>query len=210
MRATGRLLRRQIGRLVRRFAEDKRGAALVEFALILPAMLGLYVGAVEVSSLITIDRRVNIVSSTVGDLVARWDPRNPAQPSLPTSDLTDYFEASEGIVFPYDILPLNQRVSVIFVPTTGTPRVEWSCSYGPAGGLAEGYAANSDYEALPTNMATLARGSVAQRIVVSESSYEYSPVIQVFNGLADAYNLTSASFYLPRYERAIPGPDCDP
>lgn len=207
MRAMSRLLRRQIGR----FAKDRQGAALVEFALILPAMLGLYVGAVEVSSLITIDRRVNIVSSTVGDLVARFDPRAPNNGSvaLPSSDLIDYFEASEGIVFPYDPLPLNQRVSVIIVPTTGTPTVQWSCSYGPAGGLAEGYEANSNYEALPANMAALARASTAQRIVVSESSYEYAPVIQVFNGLADAYNLTSASFYLPRYERAIPGPDCD-
>ncbi len=207
MRAMSRLLRRQIGR----FAKDRQGAALVEFALILPAMLGLYVGAVEVSSLITIDRRVNIVSSTIGDLVARWDPRAPNNGSvaLPSDRLIDYFEASEGIVFPYDILPLNQRVSVIVVPTTGTPTVQWSCSYGPAGGLAEGYEANSDYEALPANMAALARASTAQRIVVSESSYEYAPVIQVFNGLADAYNLTSASFYLPRYEREIPGPDCD-
>ena len=68
-------LRRLVG--IGRLASDERGVAAVEFALILPFLLLLFLGTIEASSLITVDRRVNVISGTVGDLVARTDPTVP-------------------------------------------------------------------------------------------------------------------------------------
>src|SRR5437588_7502853 len=49
-------------RLLCRFREDKRGVSAVEFAMLLPLMVTLYIGGVEVSSAIAGDRKVRPVA----------------------------------------------------------------------------------------------------------------------------------------------------
>ncbi len=56
---------------IRGFSRDTRGVAAVEFALILPLLLLLYIGSVEATLLYTTDRGVATIASTVADLVAR-------------------------------------------------------------------------------------------------------------------------------------------
>jgi Flp pilus assembly protein TadG len=182
---------------LRRFGRSDRGAAAVEFALILPFLLTLYLGSVELSSLITVDRRVAVISGTVGDLVARWDPEDNA---IPMATLTDYFRASEGIIFPYDSATLKQVVSVVRVFADNTTQVQWSCGYN--GGTK--HATNSSYE-LPENLRNLVKNSSGY-VVASETWYDYTPVLGI--EFSDLYNLYTESFYLPRFEENIAGPAC--
>ena len=51
--------------------EDERGVSAVEFAMLLPLMLTLYLGGVEVSQGVSIDRKVTLTARTVADLVAQ-------------------------------------------------------------------------------------------------------------------------------------------
>jgi Flp pilus assembly protein TadG len=188
-------------RQVRRFVDDNHAVAAVEFALILPFLLALYLGSIEASSLITVDRRVNIISGTVGDLVARWDPEVGA---LSTSALTDYFDASENIIFPYPTADLVQTVSVVAVDADGLTKVLWSCSYaGEPKELGPGRDVDSTYDTIPANVNLLARG---RWVVASETYYPYEPVLGVeFVGV---YDLRRESFYLPRFREEIEGPSC--
>lgn len=179
--------------LLRRFGRRDRGAAVVEFALILPVLLLLFVGSIEASTLITVDRRLNVISGTVGDLVARWDPAEAA--TIPTNTLLDYFKAAEGIIIPYPTAGLEQVVSIIKVDSDGTTKVKWSCGYN--GGAAR--TTDSAYTALPPKMNELARGP--GWVVASETAYSYTPVIGIV--FQDALGLTSESFYLPRFEKEI-------
>jgi Flp pilus assembly protein TadG len=57
-------LRRRLLRCV----QDERGVSAVEFALLLPLMVTLYLGGVEISQGLTIDRKVTLVARTVADL----------------------------------------------------------------------------------------------------------------------------------------------
>ena len=59
-----------IERRLRRLIGDERGVSAVEFALLLPLMLTLYLGAVEVSQGIGADRKVTLTARTIGDLVS--------------------------------------------------------------------------------------------------------------------------------------------
>jgi len=181
------------------FAEATSAAAAVEFALVLPFMLLLFMGSIEASSLITVDRRVNVISGTVGDLVARWDPDEGA---IPSGTLNDYFTASEGIIFPYPTTDLEQVVSMVRVLANGTTEVRWSCGHN--GGTKR--VTNSAYT-LPTNINLLARPPAGSGFVVaSETSYNYEPVLgAVFEGGLDLYQ---ESFYLPRHEEEVTGPSC--
>ena len=169
---------------------DEDGTAVVEFALILPFLLLLFLGSIEASSLITVDRRVNVISGTLGDLVAR------SEDSINNTTIQDYFTAAQKIIYPYATGALTQAVSLVEVAANGTTKVLWSCGYN--GGTAR--AVDSTYT-LPTKMNELARGGW---IVVSLTTYNYTPVLGVI--FDDVFHLTSESYYLPRFEEAIVGP----
>ncbi len=76
------------------FLRDKRGVSAVEFAMLLPLMITLYIGGVEVSSAIAIDRKVTLVARTLGDLVAQSTSVNAA-------DMTNILNAATTVVQPY-------------------------------------------------------------------------------------------------------------
>jgi Flp pilus assembly protein TadG len=182
----------RIGRL----ADDERATAAVEFALILPFLLLLFLGTMEASALITVDRRVNVISGTVGDLVARTDPTEPLSVTL----LNDFFQASQGIIFPYNAGDLRQVVSIIEVAADGTATVEWSCGYN--GGVK--HTAGASFT-LPANMNLLARPPAGNGFVVaSESWYSYLPLLGLV--YTDEIDLYRTSFYLPRYDGEIASP----
>lgn len=187
-----------LGAKLRDYLRDSRAVAAVEFALILPPLLVLYLGSIEGSSLITIDRRVEIISGTMGDLVARWDPDAGA---IPNATLQDYFEASKVIMFPYARNTLTMVVSVIEVQADDTVLVVKSCGYN--GGTA--HAADSEYD-VPLHMRNLGKGA-SGFLIASEVAYTYTPTLgDIF---IDPFPLYAESFYLPRYEEEVELPaDC--
>lgn len=187
-----------LGAKLRDYVRDSRAVAAVEFALILPPLLVLYLGSIEGSSLITIDRRVEIISGTMGDLVARWDPSADA---IPNATLQDYFEASKVIMFPYARNTLTMVVSVIEVQDDDTVLVVKSCGYN--GGTA--HAADSEYD-VPLHMRNLGKGA-SGFLIASEVAYTYTPTLgDIF---IDPFPLYAESFYLPRYEEEVELPaDC--
>ncbi len=181
---------------LQRLSGDEQGAAAVEFALILPFLLLLYVGTIEASSLITVDRRINIISGTVGDLVARTDPTAP----IDVGDLNEYFQSSEGIIFPYDPDDLEQVVSLVTVDEDGNTAVGWSCGYN--GGVKR--TAGEEYP-LPEEMNSVARPpSGSGFVVASETHYPYLPALGLV--FTEEIDLHRTSYYLPRYQEAIASP----
>ena len=169
-----------------RFAEA--GTAAVEFALVLPIMLMLYIGFVEVSALITVDRKLQSAAGALGDLVARSDT------TISAATLTDYFQAASGIMTPHPTDELRQVVTLAEVSADGaTVCVKWSRQYlngvygvGP-------HAVNCSFT-LPEAMRDIARGNF---VVVAEGHYGYPPLY----GLAfdQTINLYRENFFMPRF-----------
>ena len=52
-------------RRLRQFRNDIRGVAAVEFALVVPLLIALYLGSIEAASLYSTDRKVATVASTM-------------------------------------------------------------------------------------------------------------------------------------------------
>ncbi|UJW84846.1 TadE/TadG family type IV pilus assembly protein [Devosia sp. SL43] len=179
----------------RQFRAANAGVAAVEFALILPIMLFVYVGMVEASALISVDRKVQSVSGAVGDLVAR------SKESITVAELNDYVKVAGGIMTPYPDENLEQIISQIFVPlnTDETPTVVWSRRYvhqAPQGTGA--HAQNSDYTGLPDEIVDIARG---EYVIVAESRAFYKPLYGiVFDQEIELYR---ENFYLPRFGGSI-------
>lgn len=105
-----------------RFRIARAGVAAVEFALILPFMVLIYLGMVEVTFGVNVDRKVTILSRTIGDLTGRVQNVNDA-------DLETIFGASLSVIAPFDSDGVRMRLSSVNIrDNNGEPeaRVCWS------------------------------------------------------------------------------------
>jgi Flp pilus assembly protein TadG len=104
------------------FAKDKRGVSAVEFAILLPLMLTLFFGSVELSQGIAADRKVTMTARTVADLVSQTTSVNNA-------DVTNSFNAATAVMSPYPSSPLKVTVSSVVIDDKGKATVAWSDTY---------------------------------------------------------------------------------
>jgi len=146
-------------RLLCRFHSDKRGVSAVEFAMLLPLMVTLYIGGVEVSSAIAVDRKVTLVSRTLGDLVAQ-------STSVNANDMTNILNAASSVVQPYSPSLVKVKVSRIDVDGNGVAKVFW----GKA--LNDTARAKDAVVTLPPALNT-----ANSSLIWAEAQYSYTPAI---------------------------------
>ena len=73
---------------------DQRGIAALEVAFIMPFLLFLYFGLVDLTAMISLNRKVTYASSVVADLVTQNDS------TVLASDIDDYFNAAALVMKP--------------------------------------------------------------------------------------------------------------
>jgi Flp pilus assembly protein TadG len=78
------------------FRDKTDGIAAVEFALILPILTIMMIGAIEMGDAVTVDRRVSMVASTAGDLLARYDGSNVTE-----AQVADIGQVAGWLMDPY-------------------------------------------------------------------------------------------------------------
>lgn len=129
-----------------RFLRNRAGVAAVEFALILPVMLGLYFGCVVLSQGLDAGRKTQLLSRTLADLTAQQLPGQDTSgtcasytsvPCVEDSVLSNYFGAATKVLFPFGGATNMTISEIIFdnVSATNTAccvaRVMWSVGMGP-------------------------------------------------------------------------------
>lgn len=110
--------RNQVARLQR----DERGISAVEFALLVPLMITLYLGTVEISQGISADRKVTLTTRTVADLVSQVS-------SVDNSSMTNSLNAAVAVMSPFASTNLKVVVSSVTIDSTGKATVAWSDTY---------------------------------------------------------------------------------
>jgi Flp pilus assembly protein TadG len=108
---------------VRRLARQETGMAAVEFSLILPILVVLWIGGVEVTQALSVDRRLNNLASSIGDLVAR-------SKKVTYADVDNIFDIAPGAMFPYDATGLAMRITAVEMDEDGDASVGWACTSG--------------------------------------------------------------------------------
>jgi Flp pilus assembly protein TadG len=185
MRANGKSLRN----IVRTFFRRETGVAAVEFALVVPLMLSVYLGCTEAASLLTVDRKVQSVAGAVGDLVAR------SNKTIAQGQLEDYFLASTLIMAPYGTAGLVQTVTAVSIDDDGEATVLWSARYED-GALSNAVAEHlrGDPFDLPEEMKAIATG---QTVIAAEVEYSYRPLLGVV--FREALDLNRSALFMPRF-----------
>ena len=150
------LARRFIDQLAR-FAEERRGLAAVEFAMLLPVMLTLFLGSVEVSTGVAIQRKVSLTARALADLSSQYT-------SIANADMTNILNASSDIIAPYPAAKLSSVVSELSVNGQGVATVVWSDALN-------GTARNvGDTVTIPAGLAV-----ANSYLLLGEASYSYNP-----------------------------------
>jgi Flp pilus assembly protein TadG len=144
-----------------RRAHDCRGVSAVEFALIAPLLLLLYVGVAELGNALTVYRRTSAVASTAADLTAQLK-------TIKAADLNDIFAASTGILDPYDTQPLRIVVTSVVADEENNGKVAWSCANKGAG-----RAVDSAYP-VPNGLT-----EPDTSVIVAEITYSFKPLLDL-------------------------------
>jgi len=86
------------------FRRDCRGVAAIEMAFILPFLLLLFFGLVDLTQLISVNRKVTYAASVVGDLVTQ------KATTVAGAEFTDYFNAAKLVLKPTPISEVRVEV----------------------------------------------------------------------------------------------------
>ena len=95
-----------------RFNRDERGIAATEIALLLPLMVSLYFGVVQLSQAVSARSNVTLTARTVSDLVSRVTTINNA-------DMTNALNASAAVMAPFPLNNLKVTVSSVTIDANG-------------------------------------------------------------------------------------------
>ncbi|HEX4271335.1 MAG TPA: TadE/TadG family type IV pilus assembly protein [Rhizomicrobium sp.] len=185
---------------MRNYIRARDGLAAVEFAFLLPVMITIFFGMVEVAAAVSCRADVSNVASTAADLVAQ-------EGTATTADLSNVFNASNTILYPYydgtsQDPARNTRPSITIASIVDngasdfkSGRVAWVCAQGTAS-VHVGQIINFGQALMTTG------GS----IVYAQINYNYaSPTSKVIAGTINMQN----SFYTkPRRVAQIPLQAC--
>jgi Flp pilus assembly protein TadG len=187
-----------------RLFEDSRGLAAIEFAFVLPVMLVMLFGTIEVSSGVAVDRKVTLIARTLSDLTSQAAPDPAVQNAnyAPVNDtyLQNVFTASIAILNPYDRPPARVQLSEIYVDTSGVAKIQWS--------RAAIITSNTDTQATLTNSTRNPTDNVTNVIpgallvkqtylIFSEVSYNYKP-LGIGYVMKTNVNLADVAYSRPR------------
>jgi Flp pilus assembly protein TadG len=174
------------------FHRHESGVSAVEFALLLPVMVLIYIGVADLARGVEANRKVNRVASVVGDLVSRQISVQPVQ-------LDDIFNVGKTIMFPSQAAP---AIKITFLQLEKTnnanqfnARVVWSRSTGSL---------VADKPKTILQIPSDLRMELVNYIRV-EAQYNYIPLT---NYVIPTIPMSEVYYISPRYTNIIPCTGC--
>jgi Flp pilus assembly protein TadG len=167
----------------RGFAADQRGISSVEFALLLPLMLTMFFGSVEVTDAISADRQITLVASTVADITSQYS-------SVAASDVSNIMAAATSVLAPFPVSSAKVTLSSVLIDANGNATVDWSTTLN-----------GSQRSGTVTNAIPAALRIANTSVIWGEASYAYKPVIGYV--LTGTLNMSSQIFMRPRLSNCV-------
>ena len=151
--------------VLKKYKRAEAGIAAIEFAFILPFMLLLYFGLMDLTGMIGFSRKITAVANTMADLTAQ------NRTSVLKSDITDYYNAASLIMNPTPIG--NVTINMYGYRMVGTtPTQQWKTTNGTGPGCNNA----------PQVSAMTPLMGAGNDLVVSVACYRFTPYVATFMG----------------------------
>ena len=150
----------------KRFAVDGRGVSAVEFALIAPVLILLYLGMAELTLGMMASRRVGHLAATIGDLAAQSQTLTP-------DNISDLWKIGGNMLDPNPTTGTSLRIRLTSVTMGADKRalVDWSQSSNM-----NPYGSGAQLTNITTNQI-----AVGESLILTEVEYSYdSPIGNFF------------------------------
>jgi Flp pilus assembly protein TadG len=198
----------------RKFSTDADAVAATEFAIVVPFMLLLLVGGVELGDGLAINVKVSATAHSVADMITQ-------NTSLSTASMQNILTGATAIIAPYPVSnsQLLVTVSEISSDASGNLTLQWSQSYNGttfgAGRPNLGTSANYQPLSAPTSL----NGTIGNvnnpnhqndqvSFIVSEVSYAYAPNLGYT--ISGTVNLRDSDWVYPRCSTNSPANSSGP
>lgn len=179
----------------RRLIRERQGAGAIEFAILFPVLVMLYIGAFEITIGLSVSKRATRAAGSIADLVTQ-------QQSVTKSTLAEMRSVATAIFVPYNSSSLTLKITGITVDASANAKVLWS--WAQDGSVP--YAKNAAVSDIPSDMKT-----ANSFLVRSELSIPYTMFLFAPNFMPDGVrtiNISRSYFYRQRQGDSIPCGDC--
>jgi Flp pilus assembly protein TadG len=171
--------------LGRRWRADERGVAAVEFALVIPVLMLLYLGGFETSEAVATYRKLADSTVELANVTSQYT-------TMSSTDVTSVMNASSQIMYPYPTGKLSIVLSEITTDSSGNATVTWSRPSSGATALVAGSKVT-----LPTGM-----GSPSMSYILVQTAYLYVPTVG--SSFVGNIPMSDQIYMLPRQSSSIP------
>ncbi|MBL8788937.1 MAG: pilus assembly protein [Rhizobiales bacterium] len=187
---------------LRKFIRAENGVAAIETAIIMPFLLMLFFGMIDLTAMISFNRKITYSASVIADLVAQ------NRTNVLKSQIDDYYNAAAMIIAP---TPSTQiHVDVYGYRKVGTTVTQIWKTKMPTGPMCS---TTPDTAAIGTLM------TASNDVIVAISCMDYTPYIGTFLGKellgGTSFNVEQAIMVRPRstsqltcYQTAVGGTLC--
>jgi Flp pilus assembly protein TadG len=104
---------------LRRFARDERGIGAIEFAILFPVLLMLYLGAFELTIGLSVEKRASRSAGSIADFLTQ-------QSSVTKSVLATMPSLAGAIFAPYTTTGLTLKITGVAIDSASNATVAWS------------------------------------------------------------------------------------
>lgn len=158
------------------------GAVLVEFAIILPILIVLFLGLAEFTEAFSVNRKLAGTAGAVADLVAQ-------ESSVDNAYLADVSALGQELMKPHNTGPMELVIISIVTDANNNTTVDWSYP------STSGYTKGGSYT--PPDSAMMSPNS---SLIVAEARYNFTPTVGHFLG---TFEMSEAAYFRPRLAQKV-------
>jgi Flp pilus assembly protein TadG len=180
----------------RRFVDSTRAVAAVEFAMILPVLLLMFLGSFDAGNAIAVYAKVRAASYSLAAITNQYG--STSADSISTTTMTAITGAVTQMMAPYSSSPATVVISQIQAASATKAYVSWSYSPTAGAALTQGAA----FTSLPSNFATNTCNSTYPCYAIfAKVSYTFTPMFGAF--LTGPITLSDSIYTTPRISTCV-------
>lgn len=170
---------------LQKFRYESKGAAMVEFALILPLLMTISLGIYEATNYIMLSAKLNEISSGVANWVSSKTTIAEIQDCLIGANLVgrDYRFSSQGGVVVSGLQQVSGSTSQQLVWQYASPGGKSQLSTNPRTGVVQ----SAPFSILSN-----------KQVIIAEATYDYQPIFTYFLGIFPSVKLLKVAQIVPR------------